>query len=126
LDGARRSLENEVQRSVSSSVSDGIIPPVSGISNTSSVRKHIYGDNRTSTKGVKALINAGASGDIFELVENSKYIDSEPEKGKKTAAHKNVSYWDYFVKTVQIDNSVFDLVANIRKKRMGTLFIVYS
>lgn len=77
-----------------------------------SIRKPIYGDNRSSVDGVKALIKAGADGDVFELVENSRYTGSQ--KNKKN--HTNADYFDYFVKTVQIDNKVFDLVADVEKK----------
>jgi predicted nucleotidyltransferase len=88
------------------------------------VRKSIYGDKRSDSKGQKAKINVGAEGTIFELVENSKYTGSKPEQGKSTKSHKGVSYWDYFLKTVQIDNRVYDLVANVRKKVEGSF--VYS
>ena len=88
------------------------------------VNKNIYGDKLSDKKGWKAKINAGADGDIFELVENAKYNGSLPEKGKKNTAHRGVGYWDYFIKTVQIDNSVFDLVANVRKRADGAF--VYS
>lgn len=80
------------------------------------VNKNIYGDKRSDKKGLKAKINVGADGDIFELVENSQYNGSARESGKNIVAHKGVNYWDYFIKTVQIDNKVFDLVANVRKK----------
>lgn len=60
--------------------------------NNSDVKKDVYGEKYSDEHGWKAKINVGASGNIFELVENTKYIDSEPEKGKKIAAHKNVSY----------------------------------
>jgi hypothetical protein len=30
-----------------------------------------------------------------------------------------VKYWDYFVKTVQIDGNVYDVLAHIRKKESG-------
>lgn len=79
------------------------------------IKKNIYGDKQSSASGYKAKLNVGASGNVFELVENAKYNGSKFEQGKTTAAHKHVQYWDYFVKTVQIDNEVFDLVANIRK-----------
>lgn len=69
----------------------------------SSIRKHIYGDNRTSTKGVEALINAGADGDVFDIAENSKYSGS----GKNIKNHTSADYFDHFLKTVQIDNKVF-------------------
>ena len=86
--------------------------------------KNIYGDNLSDKKGWKAKINIGAEGDIFELVENAKYDGSKAEVGKPSKAHKNITYWDYFIKTVQIDNTVFDLVANVRKKDDGQF--VYS
>ncbi len=80
------------------------------------IGKNIYGDKRSSPKGWKAKINIGAEGNIFELVENAIYDGSKAEQGKKTTSHRRVVYWDYFIKTVQIDNIVFDLVANVRKK----------
>ena len=77
-----------------------------------SVRKPIYGDSRSSTAGVKALIKAGADGDVFDLVENSQYTGSKVN----TKTHTNADYFDYFVKTVQIDGKVFDLVADVEKE----------
>lgn len=88
------------------------------------VNKNIYGDRLSDKKGWKAKINVGADGDIFELVENSQYDGSKPESGKPTASHQGVGYWDYFIKTVQIDDTVYDLTANIRKKQNGNF--VYS
>ena len=88
------------------------------------VNKNIYGDNKSDLKGWKAKINIGADGDIFQLVENSRYDGSKQEIGKQTKSHKGVNYWDYYVKTVQIDNTIFDLIANIRKKSDGAF--VYS
>ena len=76
-----------------------------------SIRKHIFGDNRSSTDGVKALIKAGADGDVFNLVERTRYTGSQ--KNKKN--HTKADYFDYFVKTVQIDGKVFDLVADVEK-----------
>ena len=88
------------------------------------VNKNIYGDKRSDKKGYKAKINVGADGDIFELVENAQYNGSLPEKGKKITAHRGVGYWDYFIKNVQIDGTVFNLTANVRKKADGAF--VYS
>ena len=88
------------------------------------IRKNIYGDNRSDPEGRDAKINAGADGDIFDLVENAQYQNSEAERGKTTRAHRNVSSWDYFIKQVQIDGRVFDLLANIRRKLNGDY--VYS
>ena len=88
------------------------------------LRKNVYGDKKSSQKGWKAKINTGADGSIFELVENAAYNGSKAEQGKKTQAHQNLSGWDYFVKTVQIDGQVYDLLANVRKKPDGEF--VYS
>ena len=90
----------------------------------SDISKNIYGDNRSDKKGWKAKINVGADGNIFELVENSQYDGSKTEKGKKITAHRGVGHWDYFIKNVQIDGAVFDLLANVRKKADGAF--VYS
>jgi hypothetical protein len=77
-----------------------------------SIRKTIYGDDRSSKDGVKAIIKTGAEGDIFELVEKSKYEGSAPN----IKNHTNADYFDYFIKTVQIDNKVFELKADVEKK----------
>lgn len=92
--------------------------------NDEDLNKNIYGDSKSSSRGWKAKINTGADGGIFDLVENASYSDSKRESGKNIAAHKNVSDWDYFIKTVQIDNRVYDLLANVRKKSDGEF--VYS
>lgn len=88
------------------------------------LRKNVYGDKKSSQKGWKAKINTGADGSIFELVENATYNGGKAEQGKKTQAHQNLTGWEYFVKTVQIDGQVYDLLANVRKKSDGEF--VYS
>ena len=90
--------------------------PYYALFDSEDVDKNIYGDKKSDTKGWKAKINVGADGNIFELVENSQYNGSKTEAGKKIASHRGVGYWDYFIKTVQIDDKVFDLIANVRKK----------
>ncbi len=80
------------------------------------VRKTIYGNKRSDAFGKDAIVNQGADGSIFELVENAEYGSGAKEQGKTTDSHKDVIAWDYFVKTIQIDGKVYDLVANIRKK----------
>lgn len=88
------------------------------------LRKNVYGDKKSSQKGWKAKINTGADGSIFELVESATYNGGKPEQGKKAQAHQNLTGWEYFVKTVQIDGQVYDLLANVRKKPDGEF--VYS
>lgn len=80
------------------------------------VRKDAYGDKRSDRRGQRAKIGIGADGNIFELVENAMYIGSRAEEGKNAYAHKNVKYWDYFVKQVQIDGRRYDVLANVRKR----------
>ena len=84
------------------------------------VSKNIYGDSESDPKGKDAKINVGADGGIFELVENAEYFLSEAERGKTQRMHRGVKYWDYFIKTVQIDGEVYDLLAHIRKKDSGS------
>lgn len=88
------------------------------------VRKDAYGDKHSDRRGQRAKISVGADGNIFELVENASYIGSRAEEGKNTYAHKNVKYWDYFVKQVQIDGRKYDVLANVRKR--GDNSYVYS
>lgn len=74
-------------------------------------RKPIYGDKRNSRAGYKAMLRAAAEGDFFDLVENSDY--SRSSKNRKN--HTNADYFDYFIKTVQIDNKVYDLIADVER-----------
>lgn len=83
------------------------------------IRKNIYGDKRSDTRGWKAKITAGADGDIFNLVENAAYNGSMAESGKNNSAHRSVHHWDYFIKTVRIDGRLYDLTANVRKTDSG-------
>lgn len=82
-------------------------------------RKALYGDRRSSRRGAKALVRTIADGSFFDLIENAEYDRGAIEQGKNTKAHKDVIAWDYFIKTVQIDNRVYDLTADIKKKANG-------
>lgn len=88
------------------------------------IRKNIYGDKKSDAKGKTAKLNAGAEGDIFDLIEGARYQSSSAERGKNGVAHKGVGNWDYYVKTVQIDGQVFDEVVNVRLNNKGEY--VYS
>lgn len=61
---------------------------------------------------VDALVNIGADGDVFDLVENSRYTGSKADRKN----HSKADYFDYFVKTVQINNTVFDVRADVQKQ----------
>lgn len=87
-----------------------------------SLRKPIYGDSRSSVNGKKALVKAGADGDIFDLVENSQYKGSK-ENYKN---HTDADYFDYYIKTVQIDGKVFDLIADVERKYSSDDGYVYT
>lgn len=76
------------------------------------ISKPIYGERGSDSLGHDALINTGADGEIFNLVEHSRYDYSKPD----TKAHKDTDYFDYFVKTVQIDGIVFDVIADVKKQ----------
>ena len=88
------------------------------------LRKNVYGDKKSSPRGWKAKINTGADGNIFDLVENAEHSGSGKEQGKTSEAHQGLTGWEYFVKTVQIDGRVYDLLANVREKPDGEF--VYS
>ncbi len=84
------------------------------------IRKNIFGDKKSDKKGWKAKINIGASGDIFDLFETLDYSHYSPDDGqKKIKAHKDLYGWYYFVKSVQIDNAVYDVIANVRLSKDG-------
>lgn len=86
---------------------------------TQDAKKMLFGDKRSSKSGKKALVRTLADGSYFDLVENSEYDRGALEQGKNTKAHRDVIAWDYFVKTVQIDNKVYDLLADVKKKADG-------
>lgn len=86
---------------------------------TPDAKKMLFGEKRSSKSGKKALVRTLADGSYFDLVENSDYKRGALEQGKNTKAHKDVIAWDYFVKTVQIDNKVYDLFADVKKKSDG-------
>ena len=83
------------------------------------MQKTVYGDRESDEKGYGAKINAGADGDYLDLLENMEWFGGEQERGKDTKAHRDVAYWNYFLKTVQIDARVYDLLANVRHKKNG-------
>lgn len=80
------------------------------------VQKNIYGDKKSDAKGHSAKINAGASGDMFDLVEAAEFDHSTPDSGKGTKSHREVKSWDYYNKTVCIDGTFFDVLINVRDK----------
>ncbi len=88
------------------------------------LQKNIYGDRKSDDKGRDAKLNVGADGGMFDLVENAKYVNSGSESGKKTKAHKDVVDWDYYEKTVQIDDVIYDVYINVRNKTSDSF--VYS
>lgn len=78
--------------------------------------KPIYGEKHNSKRGLAALIRSGADGDVFDLVENSRYADSGIDTKNHKAKDGFTDYFDYFVKTVQIDGRVYDLTATVKKQ----------
>lgn len=90
----------------------------------SDARKNIYGDRKSDRAGYRAKLNAAADGDIFSLAENGTYIGSEEERGKNNSSHADVTEWDYFVKTAEIDGEEYAIMANVRLKPDGEY--VYS
>lgn len=79
-------------------------------------RKSVYGEKHFSKNGKKAYLRAGADGDIFDLVENSAYKASSKDTKNHKSKDTFTDYFDYFVKTVQIDGKVFNLNASVKKK----------
>ena len=86
------------------------------------ISKPVYGESGSDAAGHDALINTGADGEIFNLVERSKYYHSEPD----TKNHKGTDYFDYFIKIVQIDDTVFDMVADVKKQYMKSGGYTYT
>lgn len=88
------------------------------------VRKGIYGDKKSSKKGLKAKINIGAEGEYIELVENSIYTGSKTEIGKTNRFHRDAKTWDYYIKTIEFEGDYFDVLINV--KDTGNEHYVYD
>ena len=82
-------------------------------------QKLVYGDKKSTWSGYNAKINSIADGDVFELVENSKYKNSSNEQGKNKGIHKITDSWDYFDKEVSVDGKYYDVLINVRKNNNG-------
>ena len=78
--------------------------------------KPIYGEQGNDRNGRDALVNTAADGDIFELVENAKYDGSKVDEKDHFSKDGFTEYFDYFVKTVQIDGIMFDIRADVKKQ----------
>ena len=83
--------------------------------NDAGIRKGVYGDNKSSPSGFNAKLNIGADGNYFEPIENGAYKSSSTEQGKTTSSgiHDDTKQWDYFVKTVQSDGKLYDVLVNV-------------
>ena len=57
----------------------------------------------------------------------SSYSDySKDNKKAPKKVHKDLYGWYYFVNTVQIDNAVFDVLANVRLAKDGQYIYSFS
>ena len=84
------------------------------------INKNIYTLGNSTQGGYDAKVKIGATGDIFELVENSRYSHSKAETGNKTNKfHKDSLYWDYYEKTVKFGKDYFDVFVNVKKGTNG-------
>ena len=83
--------------------------------NDAGIRKSAYGDKKSSRSGRTAKLNIGVDGNYFELLENSRYDGSLDEQGKTTNSgiHDKTSLWDYYVKTIQSDGKLYDVLINV-------------
>jgi hypothetical protein len=84
----------------------------------SDIGKFAYEGNDSSSKssetGYKAKIRLLADGNMFEIVEDANYFDTEAERGKKKKTHKNAKHWDYYIKTIIVDGKGYDVLINVR------------
>lgn len=90
----------------------------------SGIRKGIYGDKKSSRKGLRAKISIGAEGEYIELAENSIYKRSATEIGKTNRFHRNAKTWDYYIKTIEFEGDYFDVLINV--KDTGNEHYVYD
>ena len=72
------------------------------------------GNSKSSPGGYTAKLRMLADGNVFELVEDSKYDGTEQEKGKNKKNHKNAKFWDYYLKTIIVDGKGYDVIVNVR------------
>ena len=70
--------------------------------------------SQSSSPGYKAKIRMLADGNLFELVEDAVYDDTQPETGKTNKFHLDAKHWDYYVKTIIVDGKAYDVMVNVR------------
>lgn len=78
--------------------------------------KSLYGELRSSGSGRRAYIRTVADGNVFDLIERSEYDGSLKDRKNHSAKDSFTDYFDYFIKTVQIDGRVYDVHMAIKKK----------
>ena len=78
--------------------------------------KSLHGERHYTTNGKKAIIKAGADGNLFDIISDTKYSDSNKDNKNHKQKDGFTDYFDYFVKTIQIDNKVFDLNVTVKKQ----------
>lgn len=83
------------------------------------MKKNLFGDLQSSSKGKNAKVNISADNNYVELVEHAKYLDNEPETGKKGKGHEDVTDWDYFAKEVVADGIYYNVLINVKRKPDG-------
>lgn len=72
----------------------------------------------------KAKINIGAEGDFLTLLENARYDrGKENTSPKKNDVHKVTKYFEYYVKTVWIDDKMYDVIVNISVNKKSNRFV---
>ena len=88
--------------------------------------KSLYGEKRSSRYGKKAFIKVGADGNLFDIIENSTYENSSSDKKNHKAKDRYTDYFDYYIKTVQIDGRVFDVKIDVKKQKHSDGGYTYS
>ena len=89
--------------------------------NDVSLKKGVYGDKKSDSRGRKAKTNIGADGNYIELAENALYTGSSAEQGKITnnKFHTDAKMWDYYEKTIKCDGKYFDVLINVKDTGNG-------
>lgn len=87
-------------------------------------RNFRHKDNIETYKGFRDRLNMGIDKNLIELIENSNYIGSkDEEKVGQNSLHKENNKWHYFAKPLIIEESIYNMIIDIRENEDGENFV---
>lgn len=92
------------------------------------VGKMVYGNHMGGYKDKR--ITLGLSGDMYQIISDSAYLESREEKGKNTETHEGVQQWRYFATDILVeeesgDREPYTVFIDVKEKADGNYVYTY-